>query len=246
LKNRLGLPFIAVTILLVIVSIASGYYYYASSSDIAAREKTIAARQAEIAALKSQSTNAAALQANLESASSQIATLQARVLEGEGEVKAAEAKIKTVQTDLAAANATIADLNGKLTASSAKIAELQSQNDGLVSQVNNLTAITSLAAVTTQVANSTLDQPAGQESLFTIFNANYAGYLRITGTTSSGTVYLRVMDIFHAYPYGLYRHPFGTGTEIIVPVLPGSVSVYLGNTDATGEVTGKITVEYYY
>ena len=36
------------------------------------------------------------------------------------------------------------------------------------------------------------------------------------------------------------------GDTVIIPVLPGTVTVYLGNTDPSGNPTGTLTAVYYY
>jgi hypothetical protein len=93
---------------------------------------------------------------------------------------------------------------------------------------------------------TTIIQAAGALSLVTTFTADYAGYVVISGTSTTPAGYLRVVDSYSGYPYNNYTYYFGTSATVLVPILPGTVSVYFGNSGVVGSVTATLTIIYYY
>jgi hypothetical protein len=91
-----------------------------------------------------------------------------------------------------------------------------------------------------------MNQKFGQSSLVATFQVDYAGYIVVSGTSTALTGYIRVTDSYSGYPYDYYIYPFGTGTRLIIPVLPGTIEVYFGNTNLSGGVTATISIVYYY
>jgi hypothetical protein len=116
----------------------------------------------------------------------------------------------------------------------------------LTTQNTNLQSIISLSQQIVLASGYAVSQTAGQETAISYFTANYAGCVVITGYSSSATGYVRAADTFTSYPYSNTPVAFGTGASLYIPVLPGTVTVYFGNTEASSAVTGSISVTYYY
>jgi outer membrane murein-binding lipoprotein Lpp len=81
----------------------------------------------------------------------------------------------------------------------------------------------------------------------TIYTGNilYAGYISVSVESSSNTTYLQV-----AYPsYGVNYNQtvtVGTGGAAAFPVLPGGITVVIGNTETVDDVTGTASATYRY
>jgi hypothetical protein len=97
----------------------------------------------------------------------------------------------------------------------------------------------------------TLQGIEGQDFEIASFSVRYAGYLTINGTSTSSGFYVIVTDSFGGYPLDGYQYQFGSGTSLIVPVLPGQVTLYvgapcgvLGCTLSGGNYSATLTVTY--
>ena len=92
----------------------------------------------------------------------------------------------------------------------------------------------------------TINQSAGQLTSIVTFTAGYAGYIVVSGTSTTSLGYLLVTKSFSGYPYNDIHYSFGTGASRTIPVLPGTVTVYFGNTNLLSGATATITVIYVY
>ncbi len=228
--------FLLTGVFAVVVAGAFGYYYWQTTNTIAARNLTIATQQAQIAQLNSQ-----------------IVGLQTDLATEKANSTSLLQQLTTTKGQLAAANAQILSKTGELTVSQSQVSILQSQITSLNSQVTTLQSekadlqnIVNLGASTVQASSIPISQTYGALSSVSSFNVNYAGYLLITGSSSSATGYLRVTDSYSNYAFNSSNISFGTGTSVVVPVLPGSITVSFGNTDGAGTITATISVTYYY
>jgi predicted nuclease with TOPRIM domain len=164
------------------------------------------------------------------------------------ELHDAETDLSTAQDQLDSANSQIATLQSQLDAlesADSQIAALQDQVTTLQGQVNQFQEITDLSLYTIELDAEIIYQAPNIYENIVSFTADYAGYIVVTGTSSSFNTYIRVDDSFNGYPYGEYLHHFGTGTTLKIPVLPGKITVYLSNTSAVG-ISATMTVMYYY
>lgn len=105
----------------------------------------------------------------------------------------------------------------------------------------------------TLIYQSTVQGPDGQtKQIGSILTINHAGYVVVSGTSGNGNFYVIVTDSFAGYPLNSYQYSFGYGTTLYIPVLPGSVAVYvgapcgvLGCTLQGGSWEATLSVTYY-
>ncbi len=214
--------FLVTLIVLIIVAGVFVWYYVAASGQISRANSLISTLSSE----------KQSLQAELSSASSEISTL--------------ESQVSSLETQLSSTNAQISSLQSQLSSGGSEIANLQAQISSLQSQNSNLQSIVNLSQSSTQASSVTVNQAAGQLSLVKSFSASYAGYIVVSGTSTTTNGYIMVTDSFSGYPYNSTTYSFGTGATRIIPLLPGTVSVYFGNTNFSSGATATITVTYYY
>lgn len=112
--------------------------------------------------------------------------------------------------------------------------------------------VTSTTQSTSEVQSSGFNGPDGQNKLIISWVANHAGYAVVTGTSTNANFYVVVTDSFAGYPLNSYQYSFGYGTTLYIPVLPGSVVVYvgapcgvLGCTLQGGSWSATLSVTYY-
>jgi uncharacterized phage infection (PIP) family protein YhgE len=159
-----------------------------------------------------------------------------------------EADLATAQDQLDSANSQITTLQSQideLESADSTIATLRSQITTLQGQVDQLQEITDLSLYSIELDTKIIYQIPNVYENVVSFTADYAGYIIVSGTSSTFNTYIRVEDTFAGYPFREYLHHFGTGTTLKIPVLPGTITVYLSNTDPVG-LTATITVIYYY
>jgi len=78
------------------------------------------------------------------------------------------------------------------------------------------------------------------------FQADYAGYIVVSGTSTTNSGYISVLDTWPNYPFNGYSYEFGTGTNRTILVMPGTVRVSFGNGNTSNGATATLTVTYYY
>jgi len=129
---------------------------------------------------------------------------------------------------------------------------LQNTNNKLQNENQDLQAITSLAKVTTIADKASLNQQAGQYSSWTV-NAQYAGYIfvRIDSSTTD-QAFARVSyksnggTSPHTITYDQRENIRSSGGWACFPVLPGTATVQIGNTNLINGATHTVTIEYWY
>jgi uncharacterized protein YlxW (UPF0749 family) len=240
--HRTNWAFLLTVVFGVVVAGVFIYYYIQATNMISQRNLTIAAQKIESVSLNSQITS---LENGLTTASSTIASLQGQLSSTQSQLTSANAQILSLGNDLSAGKSQIANLQSQVSSYQNQASSYQNQVATLQSQNNDLQNIVNLAAYAAQASSVPISQAAGQMSPVTSFTANYAGYIVVSGSSSSGSGYVRVTDTYSSYPYNSYNYSFSTSGSVFVPVLPGTITVYYGNTDAAA-VTATISVMYYY
>jgi uncharacterized protein YlxW (UPF0749 family) len=240
--HRTNWAFLLTVVFGVVVAGVFIYYYIQATNMISQRNLTIAAQKVESVSLNSQITS---LENGLTTASSTIASLQGQLSSTQSQLTSANAQILSLGNDLSAGKSQIANLQSQVSSYQNQASSYQNQVATLQSQNNDLQNIVNLAAYAAQASSVPISQAAGQMSPVTSFTANYAGYIVVSGSSSSGSGYVRVTDTYSSYPYNSYNYPFSTSGSVFVPVLPGTITVYYGNNDAAA-VTATISVMYYY
>ena len=227
--------FLLTGVFAVLVAGAFGYYYWQSTNTIAARNLTIATEQAQIAQLN---TQVAGLQTDLTAERANSTSLLSQLNSNVTALFAANTQIAAKTLELSTSQSQATTLQTQITTLTAAKAALQTQ-------VDNMTSIVNLSASATQTS-APVSQNFGALSTVDSFNVNYAGYLLITGSTSSTNGYITVTDSYSSYPSALNNLHYPFSTSVVVPVLPGSITVSFGNTDGAGTITANISVVYYY
>jgi hypothetical protein len=106
---------------------------------------------------------------------------------------------------------------------------------------------------TTLVSDYTVNQPAGSASALT-FNIPYAGYIEVMVLSSTTTnTYVEISGTYSpswaapntGWTYSSGRISVGTSGTVFFPVVPGTVTVYIGNTNAFSGATETVTIIYY-
>jgi Flp pilus assembly protein TadG len=122
---------------------------------------------------------------------------------------------------------------------------LNSQNTNLQNQVNNLTSLLNLTKSDVWVTNQTFSQPAGTYTGWT-HSATYAGYVKVNVESSTtDSTYIEVIWSAYGVNYD-YNLPVGSSGTGVFPVLPSSVEVRVGNSNALNGATETVTITYYY
>ena len=165
-----------------------------------------------------------------------IASQQSQINSLNSQVSALSSQISSLQGNLASANMTITSLQGNLTATKTQLDQVTSEVTSLQNsttsgnlQIADLQNITSLTVSTPLVSYYSFAQNAQQTSPVCNFTANYAGYVSVSGTSTSNTGYIGVTNSFNGFPNGT-QYKF-SGSTISIPVLPGKGSLYFGNDD---------------
>jgi chaperonin cofactor prefoldin len=177
---------------------------------------------------------------------SHLSGSQAKVSSLQSELSSANAQILDLQREnSSAANAQVA-LNSQISTLNIQLSSLNSQISTLQNQNNDLQSIINLNKSEIKANQVTINQKANESSLIVSFVAKYAGYIIVSGTSTTTTGYLDVTDSFSGYPYNDTHYTFGTGALRIIPILPGTVSVYFASPSTITGATATITVTYVY
>jgi predicted nuclease with TOPRIM domain len=188
--------------------------------------------------LASVQADLATAQDNLSQCNSDLATMLQNLNTATGDRDSILQQLNDIEAELTATQ-------DQLNSAKSQIASLQSQIALLQSQNSQLQQIIDLSLSSTKAEAVSIFQTYGVYSNVVSFTAEYAGYVVVSGTCTTVNGYIYVEDSFPGYPYDNYLHYFLSGATLIIPVLPGTVSVYFTNTDPAG-ATAILTVTYYY
>jgi septal ring factor EnvC (AmiA/AmiB activator) len=154
-------------------------------------------------------------------------------------------QLEETEADLTSAQDQLESVDSLITSLQSQVTTLESQVTPLQSQIDQLQEIIDLSLYSTEADAVTVHQISGASSNIVSFIADYAGYIVVSGTSTTVDGYIYLTASFEGYPYNYYKLYFSTGTTLRIPVLPGTINVYLSNTNPVG-LTATITVTYYY
>jgi hypothetical protein len=188
-----------------------------------------------------------------------LATAQSNLSQSNADLAAAQQNLNTVlddrdlilkqldetEDDLTAAQDQLESANSLITTLQSQVTTLESQVTPLQNQIDQLQDITDLSLYSVKADAVTIHQISGATSNIVSFIADYAGYIVVSGTSTTVDGYIYLTASFEGYPYDYYKLYFSTGTTLKIPVLPGTINVYFINSDLLG-ATAVITVTYYY
>jgi hypothetical protein len=112
------------------------------------------------------------------------------------------------------------------------------------SEYNMLQSIANLGEQQIILNQYTTNQGANTHNNVTGFQANYAGYLHISLTSTTSSAYVIVEYWFLGKLFSVTK-TLGTSGDAYYVLMPSYVVIYVGNTDFVG-VTDTITATYYY
>jgi predicted PurR-regulated permease PerM len=139
---------------------------------------------------------------------------------------------------------TITYLQNKIAQKDAEITELNGQISSLQGQIKSIKNITNLQESTVWM-NETIIQSARALD-FWKFTADYAGYVVVDVQFSTTTkTFVSVLYSSYGVSYG-ERVTVGVRGNVSFPILPGSVTVEVGNTNSVDGANTTLTVTYHY
>lgn len=129
---------------------------------------------------------------------------------------------------------------------------LQSAYNGYVlnhhyldSDYDLLQSIANLGEQQTILDQYTVNQGANTHVYVTGFQANYAGYLYVSMTSTTSNAYVIVEYWFLGKLFSVTK-TIGTSGEAYFLLMPSSVALYAGNTNLQNGATDTITATYHY
>jgi DNA repair exonuclease SbcCD ATPase subunit len=248
------LPFILTSALALILIAGFIFYYFQMSGKVALLQGELTSINARATSLQNEKSafesQVASLKSELSSSQSNFQTTSSQL---QSQIASAKSQITSLQNDVSSYQSQASSLQSQLLSTKAQISTLQDQlssaNDrisSLQSGISDLQNIVSLSKSTNIVNEKTINQSEGQSTSVASFAAQYAGYVVVSGTSTTSNGYLIVTDSFGDSPLNSFHYPFGTGATCTIPVLPGTVTVYFANSNSSGGATATLTVIYCY
>jgi hypothetical protein len=170
-------------------------------------------------------TALSAAQDDINSKKSEISSLQSEITGYQSQITEIQSQIPPLQSQLATANAEITLL----------------QNDK-----TRLQNIADLSLYLVEADNVTISMTTSVKVPIVSFTADFAGYIVVSGTSSSFYGVIFVTDSFAGFPYNDIQYNFGKGATLIIPVLPGTINVQFAVTQFSELVMATISVIYYF
>lgn len=168
----------------------------------------------------------------------QILRLQEKVDELSNVVKQKDSQIQSLQNQIKQKDSQIQSLQNQ-------IKQKDSQIQSLQNQINELNNIVHLQKQETWLNRYTLSQPPG-EANYWVFNVQYPGYIEvIVHSSTTSNTYVRVT--YNAYGVNFdQKINVGSSGRAVFPVLPGTIRVYVGNSNWFNGATMIISIQYHY
>jgi hypothetical protein len=127
-----------------------------------------------------------------------------------------------------------------------QLSSLSSAVSSASASVSSLLGLLNLSSSAVEGSNLTVSEGAGQVMPVLTFVASYPGYIVVSGSSSTTNGYIQVSDTYPGYPT-VSNVPFGRrSTSVLIPVLPGTVTVSFGNTNLINSASAIISVTYFY
>jgi len=177
-----------------------------------------------------------------------IDSLNDKVASDTTQISTLKSQLTSKESDLTKANDQISSLQSENTSLQSEVSSLESDTKSLQKKVTEYESVLKLAESEVKVQQATFNESAKQSLDIVTFDAPYAGYVIVSGTTTTSNGYMQVTNSFFGYPFNNYYYQFGNqNNTIMAPILPGTVTVKFGNTNS-GSVgaTATLTVTYYY
>ncbi len=167
---------------------------------------------------------------------------------------AADLKAQITEKDktISDQSATIDSLNATVLAQTQSSATYQGQIASLNQQLSALNdQISGYYNIATMNASAVLfsQQPITQDANSTtqVFSdaIYYSGYVSIQATASANTTYAEVLYSYAGTNFD-YNQTLGTSGNAVFPVLPGTLTINIGNINQATANTATVSATYYY
>jgi outer membrane murein-binding lipoprotein Lpp len=171
--------------------------------------------------------------------------------------------VSNLEFQIAEKNSTISSLNSQVSSLNSQILSLQADIEQINSTIEdykdaqedaqeafNLQAeyYNSLLALNESgylLSPRSFTQAANTSDVVSNEDIGYAGYVSVAVESSSNTTYVQLVYSSHGVNFN-QNVTVGTGGTAVFPVLPGDITVVIGNTEAVDDVTGTVTAIYRY
>ena len=226
-RRRINWPFLSVAIFAILITLILIVYYFQYSNNISQRNAMVASLQSE-----------------LTSAKTQIMNIQSELASEQNKIKDAQRALSEAINDNVSANKLSMGKSLLINSLQEKLIIADSQ----LSQMQDVADIIGLKKSKIIILDKTVNKPQSDSSVkVCTFYADYAGYLKITGTTTSSDQTVYVSQNAAAGWVDSSEHYFSKQDNLI-PVLPGQVSVYLREASyrPNSTFTATVTVKYVY
>jgi hypothetical protein len=155
---------------------------------------------------------------------------------------------------IASLNLQISSLNSRISSLTNSLNQSNSNNVALTSQIAQLQQLVAdcyeklaLTQYGYLASNMQLSQDAGVATSIWMDYVEYAGYVIIQVESTSNTTYARVLYSLASFGIDFdYSAIVGTSGTTVFPVLPGLLTVSIGNTENVEAVNATVTAVYYY
>jgi hypothetical protein len=174
-----------------------------------------------------------------------VNNLQSQITEKDNTISSLNNTISSLNNTISSLNNTISSLNRTNQVLQDAISQLSLNQSYLNSQISYLGNITILNASAYLVYNQAGSLNADANT--TVFSDElfYAGYVSVGVQSNSTTTYVEVIYSSYGVNYD-NSVTVGTSGTAVFPVLPGTVEIRVGNTEAVDSVTATVTATYWY
>jgi hypothetical protein len=175
--------------------------------------------------------------------------LQEEVLSANIKVSGMNDQMSSLRTQMTALDNQIASLHTKtdlIPGLEKQITDLTVQLETAKKQIDSFQGSPGLTKSSTEMYAENVDVRAGTVPIIHEMKANYAGYLQISAAPSTINSFFKVKDSFTGYPYNDNFYMLDAGGTLIIPILPGDITIYYGNSVPGTGVSAVVTIKYYY
>lgn len=163
---------------------------------------------------------------------------------GGQELASCRSQLQSCQSQLSSVQSQLQSAENQVSSLQTQVSSYQSQVSSLQAELSECQSHGSLQDSSLQTEDKTINQDHGTKSMVVQFTADHAGYVHVSGTSTTSNGYIMVTCSFAGYPYNDTEYSFGTGATRLIPVLPGTITVYFGNHNLVHGATATITVYY--
>ena len=166
------------------------------------------------------------------------ADLKAQITAKDNMISSLQTNNTVLQNNITQTQATISYYTNQVVSLNQQLSALNDQISGYYNIATmNASAVLFSQQPITQDANSTTQ--AFSDQIF------YSGYVSIQSTASTNTTYAEVLYSYAGTNFD-YTQPLGTSGTAVFPVLPGILTINIGNTNQATANTATVSATYYY